>query len=580
MNERVTSSTHDTDPEMNRTPRFEHVPDGLQVEVLDQIVDKGEQARREYEADPSIAESADAHIDAKMEEALQENGFSADSDDANEQHDYRMAKETYNTAARTKAVDWYTPPVDDPSAPSLRRQRINHLREYYEGMATFEPGSEADTDNNSTDGASPVGGRFELPDDQRASLNAYREADQALARKEARRFRVGMFARKEKRNQLDQEIEPAAVAYGEQARLFDAIQEQKYRTMYPDISDEALAQKMARYHTAKQRLHDLRVEDEAENSHNKFGVLSKWHNNISKWYGGLGRGEKIGIAAAGVATAGLVGLALGPLGAAGTALLAGAKGYRSYMQSRSELYRRPEQAETIQSVNEQGASKSLAELQDESLANMATARTERSEKTDKVNKRAKIATFVGGAALGGGILLEYWDDLQRLTQSAVGGVSGSNQDAGGTGNEAPQNDQAREDARAQAEADRAEADAEARENAVPKSDTPDVAESLREGLGGDVSGAPATGPFSGELGTTTLTPSGLEALTQSLEGYTVKSGDSVWNLAEQHLRAQGVANPSVYQIDAAKDAILPVLQAHGAADANGWLTAGQRISLR
>lgn len=125
-----------------------------------------------------------------------------------------------------------------------------------------------------------------------------------------------------------------------------------------------------------------------------------------------------------------------------------------------------------------------------------------------------------------------------------------------------------------------EAEAEARENAMPKSDTPDVAESLREGLGGDVNGAPVTGPFSGELGTTTLTPSGLEALTRSLDGYTVKSGDSVWNLAEQHLHAQGIANPSVYQIDAAKDAILPVLQAHGAADANGWLTAGQRISLR
>jgi hypothetical protein len=144
--------------------------------------------------------------------------------------------------------------------------------------------------------------------------------------------------------------------------------------------------------------------------------------------------------------------------------------------------------------------------------------------------------------------------------------------------------QAEADARAQAEADKAAADAKARQNVIVGSDTPEVADRIRDALGGGTgTGAEHGGDaglFTGDLGTTTLTPGGLEGLSNWAEGYNVKSGDTVWGLAEQYLHAQGVNSPSVYQIDATKDVMLAKLQEHGMVSGNGWLQAGQRISLR
>ena len=585
MNERATTPNHDNETIYDRPPRFERLPDGLQLESLDQIVVLGEQARREYAQDSTIAESLDVYIDTKVAEALRDRGLDAESDDPEVQRDYQAAKATYDGVARTQEVDWLASPVGDPNGAPVRNQVINMLLDRYSATAP-EAGATTGADAAAVDATAPRAERFIFSDEQKATRDAFRASDEDLARAEARRFRVSMLAGKEKRGRLEAEIEPAAIAYINQAQLFDEVQEQKYRTMFPDISDEALAKKMANYHTAKQRLHDLRTEHEAENGYHKFGILSKAHNKISSWYGGLSRTEKLGVAGAGVVAAGLLGLALSPLGAAGVGIMAGAKGYRSYMQSRSKLYERPAEVEKIQSTNEQG-SKSLGELQTEALDKMTAARTERIEKTDKVNKRARITTALGGLVLGGGLALqavEHWDDIRHFFGGGNGnnGVSGGN---GGNGGESAPGNGGHID---QPHDTQKEAEDLAKKNAIPSSDTPGVADAINEALGGEGTGAGdghwapggIDGYLNGDLGTTELTQAGLENFEAWANNYTVQPGDTIWGLSEKYLQAQGITNPSVYQIDAVKDAALADFQARGIVGVNGWLSAGQSLHVK
>lgn len=111
--------------------------------------------------------------------------------------------------------------------------------------------------------------------------------------------------------------------------------------------------------------------------------------------------------------------------------------------------------------------------------------------------------------------------------------------------------------------------------------------------GGDISSGPETTPvdadtlanaastaelFDGDGATNILTNRGLESALSFLDNYTVQSGDTVWSLSEKFLNDQGNMHPSVYEIDATKDALLPKLQQLGFADkATGWLAKGDII---
>jgi len=66
--------------------------------------------------------------------------------------------------------------------------------------------------------------------------------------------------------------------------------------------------------------------------------------------------------------------------------------------------------------------------------------------------------------------------------------------------------------------------------------------------------------FAGEGGSTHLTALNKEHLHDFLDTYTVKSTDTRgdWGIAEKYLKAQGIKNPSVYQIDAVKDRMLEI----------------------
>lgn len=86
--------------------------------------------------------------------------------------------------------------------------------------------------------------------------------------------------------------------------------------------------------------------------------------------------------------------------------------------------------------------------------------------------------------------------------------------------------------------------------------------------------------FDGSLGGRKLTPEGREALAEQLNGYTVKTGDTVWDLSEDFLKEQGVKNPTRFEIDTTKDVLLRELQATNSVDSRGWLSVGDKIRIK
>jgi hypothetical protein len=86
--------------------------------------------------------------------------------------------------------------------------------------------------------------------------------------------------------------------------------------------------------------------------------------------------------------------------------------------------------------------------------------------------------------------------------------------------------------------------------------------------------------FTGFHGTRELTEVGRQQMFEALDGYTVKSGDSVWNLAEQTLHDQGIKHPTVFEVDTVKDDMLHELRSNNQVDARGWLSVGTELSLK
>ncbi|MNY09709.1 hypothetical protein D3C86_1426430 [compost metagenome] len=123
---------------------------------------------------------------------------------------------------------------------------------------------------------------------------------------------------------------------------------------------------------------------------------------------------------------------------------------------------------------------------------------------------------------------------------------------------------------------------------IPSSDSPVVIDAIKNALGGegisDGGGSWVPGGvdsyITGSAGGTELTPAGLGNFHQWVDGHSVRPGESIWGLSTDYLHAQGIANPSVYQIDAVKDAVLADFQARGLADGDGWLSAGQSLRVK
>lgn len=307
-------------------------------------------------------------------------------------------------------------PVPAPQVvPSASHEALERLRALK---------SNPDNTQGAVNARQRVGERYVMSDVERAARDAYNSADQELATQEAHRYKIGMFAFKKSRERANTELDSVARAYADQTGVFDAIQEAKYRTMMPDMSDAELAQKMANYHTAKLRLHKLRTEEEF-NTTGKFGKLSEWHDKLSAKYSKLGRKEKIIFAIGVGATSIVVGGVLASVGAgvsvAGAGVMAGAKLYKTYMQSRADLYARDQDVTALPSADSEGVTKSTAQLQEEALERMQITRQARIEKTDRINKRARVTMAIGATALIGGgaahFVQQNWSEIQGVFHS-------------------------------------------------------------------------------------------------------------------------------------------------------------------
>lgn len=405
---------------------------------------------------------------------------------------------------------------------------------------------------------------------------AYDTADKELAGKVARRLKLGMFASKKTREASSTDVETAHSEYERMAEAFDAIQIEKWKIKNPSISDEEIDHKLAKFHEAKLRLQGLRGQHEIVTG-GKFGKLSELNNKATEWYAGLSKKQKIGFAVGGLAVGavagGLVATAGTILGATagvvGGGLLAGAKVYKTTMQGRAGLHRNTVEVDKTDFINTDGSYKSIDELRVQSSDSFKKGFDQRVEKADKINKKAKWMTIASAALLGAGIA-GHIDAVHDAYKAAEGGIadyfgmtdhhdvlpSGGHQ-GGGSGS-----------------------------NPVDKMGSGDVNPHNQYSFGHH-DGAPAPTPTTPvELvprdmgGATEFSGAGLEHFNQWANGHTVQPGESVWKLSQNYLQANGVRNPSVYQIDAVKDKVLAEFSAKGLVDSRGWLTAGARLSIR
>lgn len=379
-----------------------------------------------------------------------------------------------------------------------------------------------------------------------------------------------------------EEYEAVRARYNDQLIALGKLEKEAYLND-PTKSDEDKKLEVTKYLFDEQaKLHQATTEKLANTPTGKFiGWMTKGKvaTRIAK---GLALGVGVGIVGAAVgAVAGVAGAAAIGAGVATAATTATryARGFAMHFGEKGRSMRvldSDQRTESVQDID--GQSGELIEKINAHKEAITEQELKRGQRKTRMAVGAGVLSIVAGAGLATAAHAAVDSGLFNGNGNRF--IGGGAETDGGERPVAPEaNTQTPEDARAQAEADKAAAEAEARKNVVPSSDTPAVADAIRDALGGGPSGDTA-GAFAGELGATTLTSGGLEGFSNWMEGYTVKSGDSIWSLSEQYLHSHGVTNPSVYQIDAAKDAMLAKLQERGLADANGWLQAGQRISLR
>lgn len=199
-------------------------------------------------------------------------------------------------------------------------------------------------EQSATDNAAS-GPHFALLGSSSDTRELYAARDMELAQVVARRIKLGMFATRKMREELDVEIEARAQLYDRQAGLIDQLRVEEWKTNNPGIEEEELARNLAEYHAEQEHLHELHI-DEAFHQIRRFGILSEWNDKMSEWYVGLSREYQIGVAMGATAISAVAGGmaawssdALNPTAAViSGGVLAGAKIYKAYNQARLGIY--------------------------------------------------------------------------------------------------------------------------------------------------------------------------------------------------------------------------------------------------
>lgn len=116
---------------------------------------------------------------------------------------------------------------------------------------------------------------------------------------------------------------------------------------------------------------------------------------------------------------------------------------------------------------------------------------------------------------------------------------------------------------------------EGAEDSERKQGTPGGGAATEEKIG--TPGSSETGFFTGAENSLEFSQAGLDDFNAWIDGYEVQNGDTISGLAEEYLRDRGNPDPSIFEIDAVKDAVLPDWQAKGFADEKGWIFTGDML---
>lgn len=241
---------------------------------------------------------------------------------------------------------------------------------------------------------------------------SFEDADGRLARAVARRTKLGIFTTKKRRAQLDRLIQATDKAYARRAGEVDDAQIDAWKAD-DSLTDQELAEKLVAGYKQREDGHNTRIYEEFRQI-KSLGKLSEWHDSLSERYAGLDRKKKIAFGLGAAATVGVLSIPMAGFGAVGAGLMAGAKIYKTYTQSRAGLYTGPQEAQAIATQADSGEVKSLEQLRREAVQHMDQSRAARIENADKVNKKARW-TMIGSAALFGVGVVSHIDTVREAT---------------------------------------------------------------------------------------------------------------------------------------------------------------------
>ena len=507
---------------------------------------------------------------------------------------------TTNIAYRPKEEDGFYPQIeayDEPLGPSLG----NRPKEEDGFYAQTEPYTEQ------------LGPSFE--DFYEYRKQEHEAASEAVGASLGARVKLGAFVLGRRRQEVNENLESNTDAYIAMSEKFDELFVRNITRENESISKKELAEKVLEHKEALEFRRDMAKQSEIR-SGRKLPFIKKSLGEVMESYAGLSKKKKIGIAlgagavfavaGGAVAAAGTTSMVLGAAGGFGLGV---AKTAKTYMQARSSMYEAPVETASITTKKDNGKRKSAEQIQKEYNERYAEHSKMMIERSEKINKKAMILTLASAALVGAGIL-GHVDGVRNVYNGLEGGLKDTTDSAGRwlsdswnnlrdaiAPNETLEHHIMTPDERREFHGTTTSPEAQP----LPPEATPEpepAPDNGETGGGSDPAPAPEQAPvdtiesglgggewqsgsvenyFNGSVGSTEFTTAGVENFNQWIDGYSVQSGDSIWSLSENYLRAQGVSNPSVYQIDAVKDSMVANLQAQGLADANGWLYAGVRM---
>ncbi len=573
-------------------------PEAVQLESLDALVGFKKSLKEQYDADNSSVQF-DEYYQQKLTEVLAAKGITDDENDIARHSEYEYIQSVYQLVSELDSdEEWKLVDMHDPQRKEIPRSVMyKMLKDHYanetsvfadqsstpeaplqspepsesapadEAESTATPEEEASSSHDTAQGAST----------HRAELT-YKEMDSAVEAYTALLDKYAMLVAERSKRMVEgaktrRDIEATKEELGDMLGALASMYMDELESegvSWDDIPGEIDTFIAEQTDEVLQKMEAHRMEE----YNNSRPIMKKFYDKWAQW-GEQGTKGKVKKAAAFALPGAALGAALVPL--AGVVGFGAATGALAVTGARSvgrrlagaHLDKRADAKKVAQAQREEIRSE-IEATEDALHTDILAIIDERSEAYRKQNLRRTagglaIALSVGLLTAKGADILA--DNVNNWSFGKLGDLGKPDVDAPNPGTSGPDLD-------GDGIPDISDRDIDGdgvnngRDYAPTNPNVTDAPVSTRDQL------------FDGRLGTRELTPEGHEALAEQLNGYTVKPGDSVWSLSEQFLHEQGVQNPTVYEIDATKDALLSELRASGDVDSQGWLSVGDKIHIK